>query len=352
MTSSQERAAGQAELMGREGQDLLPSSSPEEPRKRLWLFFRIILSFGLLALLLAGIDLEKMAQLFVGLRWDFFCLVIAMLLLERVLNAWKWQVLLQSSGTSLGLWPLFRIIMSSSCFGLFLPSALGMDVLRMIAVSRCSQRPIQVVATTAVDRGLSVFINLFMAAVTSLLAAGRFIPWPLAMIFPALFFGVSATGFAMTMPRLSKTLSPIIDRVLGKSLSGKLRQFYCCLMDFRNHAPAMVQNMLIFLGILVLRVTIVFTCALTLNIEVDFLLLTMMLPLIWVALMLPISIGGLGLQEGAFFLFLGFIGVSGSAAVAMSLLEHVVVRIANLPGLYFYLRGGLVGGKVENCTDD
>ena len=91
----------------------------------------------------------------------------------------------------------------------------------------------------------------------------------------------------------------------------------------------------------------VYLQAMALNIHADPLLLALVLPLVWVTLMLPVSIGGLGLQEGAYFAFLRGIGIGGPGAVAISILEHVIVRVASLPGLFFYLRGGLVGGKIK-----
>ncbi len=307
-----------------------------------------MLSLGLLAALAYTIDLSEMARLMVGLRWEIFAVLLILVLGERLLSTWKWQVLLTTHGSDLTLWQLFRIQMTSGCFGLFLPSSMGMDVLRMVAISQCSTKPIQAVAASAADRAISVFIHLFLGAVVALLAAaGDYLPWPMAVVFPILFLGVAGVVMILALPTLNKWVAPLLRRTVGEKITGKLKEFYSSLLVYRDHKRALTINAAIFSLMIILRIIIVYAQAVALNIHVDPLLLALVLPLVWVALMLPISIGGLGLQEGAYFFFLRGIGVGGPAALAISILEHVIVRVASLPGLYFYLRGGLVGGKVE-----
>lgn len=322
------------------------------PRKRLQLLIRVALSAGLLALLAYTIDLREMGQLLAGLRWDLFVLLIILCLFERLLSAWKWQVLLAAHGSALSLWQLFRIQMTTGCFGLFLPSALGMDVLRMVAISQCSSKPVQAVAASAADRFISLSMNLLLAAVTALIAAGTYLAWPMALVFPTLFVGFAAVVAILSLPGLNRWVAPLVQRVLGESITAKLREFYASLLAYRHHERALALNAAIFALMIVIRMVMVYFQAMALNIEADFLLLALVLPLVWVALMLPISVGGLGLQEGAYFTFLRGIGIGGPAAVAISILEHVIVRVASLPGLYFYLRGGLVGGKVKRDSPE
>lgn len=316
-------------------------------RNHLKLLFRVALSLGLLAVLAYTIDLSEMARLLTGLRWEVVAVVLFLVLGERLLSTWKWQVLLNTHGSDLSLWQLFRIQMTSGCFGLFLPSSMGVDVLRMVAISQCSTRPVQAVAASAADRAISVFVHLFLASVVALLAAGTYLPWPMAVAFPVLFAGVTGVVLILALPILNRWVAPLLLRTVGEKITGKLKEFYSGLLVYRNHKKALMANSGIFALMIVLRVIIVYLFAVALNIQVDPLLLALVLPLVWVALMLPISIGGLGLQEGAYFFFLGGIGVGGPAALAISVLEHIIVRVASLPGLYFYLRGGLVGGKVQ-----
>jgi uncharacterized membrane protein YbhN (UPF0104 family) len=54
--------------------------------------------------------------------------------------------------------------------------------------------------------------------------------------------------------------------------------------------------------------------------------------------MIPISISGLGVREGAFVLFFGFIGVKPEAAAAISLSWFITASAGSLIGLIEYVK--------------
>jgi len=53
--------------------------------------------------------------------------------------------------------------------------------------------------------------------------------------------------------------------------------------------------------------------------------------------MLPISLGGMGLREGATVLMLTPLGIEPATAVALSLLNFSVYVVCGLLGVFFYL---------------
>jgi hypothetical protein len=62
-------------------------------------------------------------------------------------------------------------------------------------------------------------------------------------------------------------------------------------------------------------------------------------PLIALVGMLPISIGGLGLNQAAYPFFYGLAGVPVDHAVAVSVLMQAIILLGSLPGGVFWLRG-------------
>src|SRR3989338_8699548 len=57
--------------------------------------------------------------------------------------------------------------------------------------------------------------------------------------------------------------------------------------------------------------------------------------------MLPISVGGLGLHEGAFIVLLGLADIGRSAAFGVALLSRLVTLTSNLPGAVLFRLEGL-----------
>ncbi|WP_158269719.1 lysylphosphatidylglycerol synthase transmembrane domain-containing protein [Desulfonatronum sp. SC1] len=320
------------------------------PPKKTQFVVRVVLSFGLLAILAYSINLQDLAGLLLGVRPEFVLLVLAAQLVDRLINTWRWQVMLRAQGVVLPLWPLFRIQMTTGCLGSFLPSNVGVDVLRMMAISKCTDRSIQAVAASALDRGLNVGITLIVAAIAGIFAAGRYLPWSVALAMIVLCFAFFIIGLVFTRPTLSRMLGPLIKRTLGVGLSEKLKTIYQSFLEYGRQPRILALASALTLLILLVRVMIVYLEALALNIHIDFLALALVMPLAWILLMLPISVGGIGLQEGAFFAALRGLGVSGAGAVSISILEHLLSRIVILPGFYFYLRGGLVGARKDEIV--
>ncbi|MBM3134178.1 MAG: UPF0104 family protein, partial [Chloroflexi bacterium] len=61
-------------------------------------------------------------------------------------------------------------------------------------------------------------------------------------------------------------------------------------------------------------------------------------PLIAFVLVVPISVNGIGLKEVAFVFFFGLVGVERGAALSISLLFHLIIVLASLPGGLLWLR--------------
>ncbi|MCK4822914.1 flippase-like domain-containing protein, partial [bacterium] len=59
-------------------------------------------------------------------------------------------------------------------------------------------------------------------------------------------------------------------------------------------------------------------------------------PIISVLTMLPISLNGIGIREGAFVFFFTKVGISSAQALSMSILTYTIVLLASLIGGLIY----------------
>ncbi len=71
---------------------------------------------------------------------------------------------------------------------------------------------------------------------------------------------------------------------------------------------------------------------------VPFFFFIVIIPIINIITILPVTLGGLGLREGAFVLFLAYQGIPPHAAISLSLMSFLLSLIASLAGLYEYMR--------------
>ena len=71
------------------------------------------------------------------------------------------------------------------------------------------------------------------------------------------------------------------------------------------------------------------------------------MPAVAIAQVLPISLGGLGVREGAFVMFLGPLGVAAGQAVALGLLVYGLNLAASLLGAPAFAVGGRRPNRVS-----
>jgi len=82
----------------------------------------------------------------------------------------------------------------------------------------------------------------------------------------------------------------------------------------------------------------IYAVSLGLGQQPSFTALFVFVPLIITVMMVPVSISGLGLREGAFVVLFGLTGISAEASAAISFLWFLSVATGSLPGLFLYLR--------------
>jgi uncharacterized membrane protein YbhN (UPF0104 family) len=322
--------------------ELLPAnpSSAAIPRfgRHTWLLIaQIGCTVVLIAWIVGQIDFQPLVGHFASIRWNAVVLLAGIGLLDRFLTAWKWHVLLLAKNIPLRTSEAFRVQMIASFFGSVLPTAVGMDAVRIYLVSRSTRRTLDVVSASTVDRLLTVGGTFLIAGATIVVSAlqrpDRPIVSPVVLPLLLLAGGLLAVGRAQWMARLK----PAAQRVLGHRLTALGTSLYWNLHEFRGRRGALAACCAITGGSFAVRILFVQVAAAALAVDIPFADLLLGLPLTWVALMLPLSIGGLGLQETAYIVALG--SLAPASAVAISLLDQMTMRGVSLLGAAFWLIG-------------
>ena len=312
---------------------------------------RVLIGLGLLTCLGVGLDWGQVSSCFAQMQFAPFGIAALLAFISYGLCIWRWHLLLRARRIAIGFQPLLRIQLTAAFVGSFLPSSLGVDALRMVAISRHTDRPMEAVGTSAVDRALMVSVTFLFASVTSWCAVGRYFPATVACTVSVFLFALLVTGAFIVYGNDVSHLSPTLSRVLGNGLTVRLASLHRSIQAFRGHSLALLTCSAMAFATLFLRVVIVCLEARAIGVNVDFISLLLVFPVVWIAVMLPISIGGFGLQEGTYLVVLGQLGVDPAVAVSISLLDQIVARLVCLPGLYYYLCCGISATPIRRAAD-
>ena len=295
---------------------------------------RLLVSFGLLALVLWLAHWQSVVGVLrqVAGRWVLLALLLG--IADRLLLNYRWQILLAARGVDVGFLRLFGIQLAANFFGAFLPSSMGVDAVRIAALCRAGEPTALVVAATLVDRASIVIATFLFGSAAILGLAGERVPRDLERV--VLYSTVALVLLALA------ALHPAVRRRVRLALLPRMPQRWAravsavadASLAFRHEGRTLTA--VAVLTAVLLAVRILFTKALTLacGVEIPIASLALIIPILWIILMLPITIGNIGLQDAGYVGLMSLIGIGAPIAVSVSLLEHVIMRVVCLPGAF------------------
>jgi uncharacterized membrane protein YbhN (UPF0104 family) len=309
-----------------------PAGSSRPSLLRFWL--RLGAGVLLLGFILSRVDLSALARSW-GPRSALGVAGAALLLLAgQSVAALRWKLIL---GAGSPPWTyLVRLYVIGGFFSLFLPTVVGGDLVRAAAAARGSGRAGGVVASVLLDRSLGVLAMAGYAVLGILLA-----PDPASRLGSGLRFrfstgavlaglglllvaGLAAALFVRRSARLRQAARDALAVAGGLARSPRLL-VQAVALGF------VVQGLYIVLWLVLARSTALPLPGLTLLVAV---------PIVTLAAMLPVTLGGLGVREGAWLLLLGGSGIPPEQTLAFSLLFFATNLVTGLVGgLVFVLAG-------------
>ena len=302
---------------------------------------RVLISFSLIFLLLRQINTAGISTLLGNIRIDFFILLLLTMILDSVVMAWRWIILLQAKEIRVPLMRIIKIYFLSTFVGIFIPSSIGADTIRAYSLAKYTARTADSVSSIVVDRILSLFALLLFAFIGILFfydgIAGKSVLYLLLIL---------ALGFTVALLLLfNRDLARRFRTVLaGREQSWifrSLKGLYHSIVDYRYRKRYVAQVALLALFIQGLRIFTTFYAAMSLNLHFPLIVFFIYVPLITIITLLPVSVGGIGVQEGAFVYFFTRVGMSSLEAFTLSALLHVIIIVFALPGGVVYLIEGL-----------
>jgi uncharacterized membrane protein YbhN (UPF0104 family) len=107
-----------------------------------------------------------------------------------------------------------------------------------------------------------------------------------------------------------------------------LRDTWATLRTWAGSTKTISLVLALGLAYQVLAVLVLVMVGKTVGVQLSFALAAVSTAIVLVAMLIPISIGGLGVREGGFVLLLGEAGINGADATSVSLLSAAVVVLA------------------------
>lgn len=288
-------------------------------------WFKAGISLGLFACLLGATDLRVFTRQILAARSEFVLLAFIGYLASQALSAYKWRLLAVPLGFDQPLRAFTLYYLAGMYLNLFAPSTVVGDLGRGVLLAGNGGGIGPALQSVLADRVSGLVMLLWVSAAGFMLFGPTVLP-------AALCYGTIAAAF------LSVAGWWVLPRVIGRLFSPwhKLRWLVeQSLLPYQTDVGLLGRacGLAFVCHLCQLGLQVLLAHALGLAVPVWYLLL--FIPLVHILSALPLSLGGVGVREGGYVVFLALIGIGRDEALAFGLLWSALV-----------LGSGLVGGLV------
>lgn len=301
-------------------------------RKSALLLLRVVIALGAIAYLGHMVPVERVWSTLTTVKAYWIVIILALAELSMLQQAMRWRHMMAAEGVDLpSLGTFFRFTALGSFFNLLLPSGIGGDAVKSVAMGRFTQRMGHSMASTLVARllGLLALVLLFWTGVPFLIHAEALsTKWLWLMFLFAFSIGIGVWvliqfgGWFQRIPRLAWIAQ------IGEEL-----------VRYRTKKALLVRSFADSLLIQALILVSHYFMFRSVGAPIPLSVVLVAFPLVTVATLLPVSIYGIGVRESLALLLYGALaGLQAEQILAATLLGYVVVLFQAIQGAWFWLR--------------
>ncbi len=283
----------------------------------------------ILTLILRSINLSQVLNVLKQTRLDYLVAALLLQFSSTAVSAYRWQLIMQNLQFGQNFAFYWRSYFKGIFFNQGLPTSIGGDAVRMLDVAKLGFRKRDALYGVMVDRiiGLGALLSLTLLAY---LLSPNLLPKPVHRPI-LMIISLGATGFfVIFIINYFTWLNRFPKLTVINTIAQRLHQ----ALSFRRILLVIASLLIPFLALLGF-----FATGWALGLEYSLMTYFALVPPALVLTVVPISVAGWGVREGALVSLFSLIGADKTAVLMMSLLYGFTLIIVSLPGLITYLKG-------------
>jgi len=299
------------------------------------ILLKIFISFGLLMIFLLNTDLLGMFYALSHISVKMLLIVLVLYFFSIYINSFKWFLILPQNKVI----DLFKLNLLGAYYSLVLPGQLAGDLVKAYKLGKGQKDAEQVVASVFVDK-VTGFIGLFIVGTVGIFFTSIDVPSSLGWI---LLCGVVIGVLVLLSIRIKGVYNLILKVFLMipkkiVRLKKIIEQIIPLLEAWKVYSQKLnliILSILIGIVFQVISVIIIYILANQIGVYLSFFELCWIHCFVSLVVLLPFTIGGLGLREGTFIGILSWQGIASKEALALSLSIFAIQIIGALVGAFF-----------------
>jgi glycosyltransferase 2 family protein len=294
----------------------------------------LLVSALAVAYILNKIDLGKTAHILGSASVPWVVLSAVLTLVTVPPMAWRWQRLLDVREVHESVPWLTRTYFVSYAWSQILPTSVGGDASRIFETARRHPgRITPITGSVLLERAIGGAVTLLLAGVGFLLAIGRYsigaYLWPEAIFV----IGTIAAGIVFFSRSVRRRLSFALPLIRRLRLETPARAVYDGIHGYRDHAGTLLVVAAVTVLLQLSRIVAIYASGRAVGIHLSVLPYIVLGPLLFLVMLVPFTVNGLGVREAFFVSFLGNLNVPADSAFACGFLFFIMTILLAAPGL-------------------
>ncbi|VAX01144.1 hypothetical protein MNBD_GAMMA22-2562 [hydrothermal vent metagenome] len=292
---------------------------------------RVTFSLVILFLIFRAVDINEVKNVIAATQYQWLLLALVFQILSTLLAGYRWSLVMAIMNFVDDVSFYIKSYFKGSFFNQGLPTSIGGDAIRVLDVAATGHRKRDAFTGVFVDRLLGLTGLLIMTLIASL-ANPTLLPEGLFLVINLIVLG----GLAAFMTVLFFYKLALFERWrLGRYLIRTSQQLMRVMCGFKNSSIQMGLGIIIHL----LSMLNIYCIGIGVGLEFDFMTYLVIVPPAILLTLVPISLAGWGVREGALIGLFTLLGADQSTILSLSVLYGLTLIVASLPGLQVYLAG-------------
>ncbi len=326
-------------------------------KKGIGFYLRVLISLGLIGYVFYKTGLTQLWDSIRQTQLTFLLLSVAVTPLLVFISAWKWQVILKALKIKVSVFKCFWLYIVGYFFNTVLPTNVGGDVVRAYALGKSTGKRAEAFSSVFVERFTGLSVLLLMAIVAFFLALRQLWSQWLSIAMAVCVLGYFAILVSVLNRGVLNWFMTHIKIKPVRGVLGKLQKFQNATLSLKREKGAFAFAMIMSFLFYFVAVLNVYVSALAFQAGISFMDAVVITPIVMVITMIPLSIGGIGLAEGAYYFTFARMGATGAVGLSVALLMRAKALLAGVVGGIYYstmgirVKSELLGENVEYEVD-
>ena len=291
---------------------------------------KLLITIAIFYYLFQSVDFSVLLTLLIKSHGGWILVALIMQLTSTYLAAYRWfkisQILVFKEKLSFYVRSYFK----GSFFNQVLPSSIGGDAVRILDLTNIGYDKKEAFYGVFVDRVVGLVGLLVLNLLASLIFFGTFErDFSLLIIFITLS-GILGFSALFHLHRI-KFLANYKFLNLFVRLANRLNTLYASRL-------LLIKHISISVIVHLFSVLTMYGLSLALGLDLEFQMLLIAVPPVFLLTIIPLSLAGWGIREGAMIGVFMLVGADQTKILAMSILYGLLLIVSALPGSYFWIK--------------